>query len=604
VKGTSFSLFAAALLIAACSSTRVPEPAVDEASSALTAEQCDYFDVNGKVRICHATGSSTHPFTVLNISDNACINAHANHAGDYVAVGDPTCHGGGCLPIGAPADPTLPCCDGLVAQGGVCVDRCAGVTCTASDSCHDAGTCDAATGACSNPFKADGAACSDGNACSAGDTCTAGVCSGTPFSCPSPEAPDDCHVGVCNGDGTCSVADAPDGATCCGLIAAGHCGAPFNGTCAAGTCSNINACGDGAVELALGESCDDGNTTNGDGCDASCHVEPFVTTPPIKISGDLACTTATANAARKLAVDGSGTIYAALKCGTTAEVAISTDRGQTFSAPLNLVTVAPPFAIFETAVATGPSGVAYVGIMLNNGQVLLRTTQDRGATWSPAVSLGVAASPAGLSLQAFNDNVYIGFTRPGGVSVLRNHHRGTGAFDITPVAMAVVFFDLVFDIRLGTLAVCTDSPGFHVRVSSDAGVSFAPEANPPGSEFFSDWAIGNGNIFVSGASPPALFVIPTSNVSTSTFVPGLPAVSTVQTRTVGADDAGNAFVASEVAGGGVQLDRLATGATTFDAPRSIDTAGGSPIVAALPGASGAAVIYTVGTEVWATIQAY
>lgn len=99
------------LLAVACSTSHAPEPAAGEAISALTADQCDYFDVNGKVRICHATGSTTHPFTVLNISDNACINAHANHPGDYVAVGDPTCHGGGCLPVGAPTDPTLPCCE-------------------------------------------------------------------------------------------------------------------------------------------------------------------------------------------------------------------------------------------------------------------------------------------------------------------------------------------------------------------------------------------------------------------------------------------------------------------------------------------------------------
>jgi cysteine-rich repeat protein len=69
------------------------------------------------------------------------------------------------------------------------------------------------------------------------------------------------------------VGNVPDGTTCCGQIAAGHCGAPFNGTCSAGTCSNINSCGNGVVELALGESCDDGNTVTGDGCDATCHVE-------------------------------------------------------------------------------------------------------------------------------------------------------------------------------------------------------------------------------------------------------------------------------------------------------------------------------------------
>lgn len=52
------------------------------------------------------------------------------------------------------------------------------VVCTASDQCHDAGVCDAGTGACSNPAKADGATCSDGNACTLNDTCQGGNCTG------------------------------------------------------------------------------------------------------------------------------------------------------------------------------------------------------------------------------------------------------------------------------------------------------------------------------------------------------------------------------------------------------------------------------------------
>jgi hypothetical protein len=293
-----------------------------------------------------------------------------------------------------------------------------------------------------------------------------------------------------------------------------------------------------------------------------------------------------------------------------AEVVISTDRGQTFSDPLDLSTGLPPVSVFEVAVATGPSGVAYVAILLNNAQVYLRTTQDHGATWAPAILIGTTTSAAGLALQSFNDDLYIGFASPGGVSVARNHARGTGAFEITPVALAVQFFDLVFDIKLGTLAVCTDSPTFHVRVSGDAGVSFGAGVNPPGAEFFSDWTIGNGNIFVSGTdfflggNSNLLFVIPANAVSTSSAVDGLPRVSTPQSRSLAADDAGNAFVASQLNGGGVQLDRLAAGATTFDTPRAIDATGGSPIAAALPGHSGAAVVYTVGTEVFATVQAY
>lgn len=61
--------------------------------------------------------------------------------------------------------------DGL---GDVC--ECLGVTCQAMDGCHLAGSCDAATGECSNPIAADGAPCSDNNDCTLIDTCNAGVC--------------------------------------------------------------------------------------------------------------------------------------------------------------------------------------------------------------------------------------------------------------------------------------------------------------------------------------------------------------------------------------------------------------------------------------------
>ena len=60
-------------------------------------------------------------------------------------------------------------------QSGTCVGG-NPVVCAALDQCHDPGTCDSATGQCSNPAKAENAPCSDGNACTVGDKCVAGVC--------------------------------------------------------------------------------------------------------------------------------------------------------------------------------------------------------------------------------------------------------------------------------------------------------------------------------------------------------------------------------------------------------------------------------------------
>ena len=71
------------------------------------------------------------------------------------------------------------CDDGNTISGDGCtmdcqIEKCFGLTCTASDQCHDVGVCDLGTGVCSNPVKPDGTDCGDANA----GVCQAGVCVG------------------------------------------------------------------------------------------------------------------------------------------------------------------------------------------------------------------------------------------------------------------------------------------------------------------------------------------------------------------------------------------------------------------------------------------
>src|SRR5439155_1109610 len=106
-----------------------------------------------------------------------------------------------------PCDPATGRCSNPVrADGSACDDgdacthddaceggACGGVhvLCVAADQCHTIGSCDPATGQCSNPAMPDGAACNDGNACTRTDTCQGGVCAGAnPVACGGADA---CH---------------------------------------------------------------------------------------------------------------------------------------------------------------------------------------------------------------------------------------------------------------------------------------------------------------------------------------------------------------------------------------------------------------------------
>src|SRR5258705_360389 len=98
-------------------------------------------------------------------------------------------------------------------KAGLCVGG-TPVGSPAPDQCHTAGTCDPATGACSNPAKPNGTSCNDANACTQSDTCQAGACVGAnPVVC---AAADQCHdAGVCNpATGVCTNPALPDGAPC------------------------------------------------------------------------------------------------------------------------------------------------------------------------------------------------------------------------------------------------------------------------------------------------------------------------------------------------------------------------------------------------------
>jgi hypothetical protein len=197
---------------------------------------------------------------------DTCQSGACTGSSPIVCTASDTCH------LAGSCNPATGVCSSLVkANGSSCSDGdactqtdtcqsgiCTGsnpVVCTPSDQCHTAGTCDAATGICSNPSKPDGTICSDGSACTRSDTCESGVCIGSnPVIC---TASDDCHkkgtcdpaTGVCSNPPRSGSPPCDDGNAC-----------TQTDKCQDGACVGSNPAPDGT-------SCDDGNAcTTGDAC--------------------------------------------------------------------------------------------------------------------------------------------------------------------------------------------------------------------------------------------------------------------------------------------------------------------------------------------------
>ncbi len=153
-------------------------------------------------------------------------------------------------------------------QSGSCVGS-NPVVCTPMDQCHLAGTCDPATGNCSNPQEPDGTSCSDGDLCTQTDTCQSGSCVGfNPVVC---TPVDQCHLaGTCDpATGNCSNPQTPNGTSC---VDGDEC--TQTDTCQSGSCvgSNPVVCTPmdqchlaGTCDPATG-SCSNPQKTNGTSC--------------------------------------------------------------------------------------------------------------------------------------------------------------------------------------------------------------------------------------------------------------------------------------------------------------------------------------------------
>ncbi|MFZ9889681.1 MAG: DUF4215 domain-containing protein, partial [Myxococcota bacterium] len=180
-------------------------------------------------------------------------------------------------------------------DGQVCVSgaSCASGICDATESipqCEPANTCGnselEAGESCDDGNTSEGDGCNstceleDGQVCVSGASCASGICD-TTESTPQCEPANTCGNGaleagegcddgnVTNGDGCNATCKLEDGAVCANgsSCASGICDA----TESPDRCEPANTCGNGVLET--GEYCDDGNVTNGDGCNSTCKIE-------------------------------------------------------------------------------------------------------------------------------------------------------------------------------------------------------------------------------------------------------------------------------------------------------------------------------------------
>lgn len=368
----------------------------------------------------------------------------------------------------------------------------------------------------------------------------------------------------------------------------------------------VEFCGDNIVDYGTGETCDDGNNVPGDGCDA-CQLSCPATSGPTLISGALSCNTSQSNTGRKLSTDQVGKMYAVMRCGTAAKVTASADGGLTWTAPTDPGFAVPNATSADVAVEGGKSGTVFVAASTGTRLLFARST-DGGATWEAIQDLGPSAREE-ISIDSLDDEVYISVhSTSGGVDVYRNAANGAaGSWASVALAQSSAYGDVIIDKVTRHVISSTDTPDFHVRISSDGGATFAAETNPPGQAFYSDWAGSNNRLYVGGTdTPQSLWVINLTN-STTVERTNLPISTPSLTRAIDSNARGDAFIASRLSSGAIQLDRyvLANDAISSADSRTVVASGANwPAIAANACGRSVAYMYTSGTQVFAGTITY
>ena len=209
---------------------------------------------------------------------------------------------------------------------------------------------------------------------------------------------------------------------------------------------------------------------------------------------------------------------------------------------------------------------------------------DAGLTWSTPATVATGVGAGWLSMAVNGNTAYLAFD---GFRLFRSTQRGDDPWVQSPVSMSVVYGGVgaVGD----RVMVISDTPDFHLRVSTDAGVSFGPETNPVGALFYSTWDHIGSTFYGSGSQSLAYKVDTVTGVSTE--YTGFSVVDSTR-RQVSVDPASEALFLGSQTAGNVLLEYLAPGDVVRTSVVTVGP-GTNPSVQALDDQN-VAIVYTNG----------
>ncbi|MEA3354760.1 MAG: sialidase family protein [Campylobacterota bacterium] len=245
------------------------------------------------------------------------------------------------------------------------------------------------------------------------------------------------------------------------------------------------------------------------------------------------------NTSRNLAVSPDGTIIVVYEDNLGINVVRSTNRGETFSSPIQITT-----NIGEAEIDISDDGKVYIAwINSTSREIYISKSNDSGLSFETPVVAGIAELSYSLHM-AVNENKI--FIIPGdGEKVLYSDNRGE-TFNETSMGSSWAFADIHVDKTTEDVFVIVDNPLVNIAKSDNDGLTFSEytELNPSIDVFYSvassSFDYINKFLYISGSGGTAYRIDVESN--TSTLLPDIPFSTNLQGRSIDSDSHGNIVI--------------------------------------------------------------